>query len=96
MGNVILREILVFVDISVDERQLDSVISSLKQIPNLREVYHVIGNGANIVSLVGASDIEEFREILKDKIMKIKGVKGTITSLSLAKHSPKQIAPVIS
>jgi DNA-binding Lrp family transcriptional regulator len=81
-----LRNILAFVDILIDSKQLDSAIVSLKQLPNLEEVYQVIGGGCNVVSLVSASDIEEFRDILKNKIMKIKGVRETITSLSLANY----------
>lgn len=81
-----MRNILAFVDILIDSKQLDSAIVSLKQLPNLKEVYQVVGGGCNVVSLVSASDIEEFRDILKNKIMKIKGVRETITSLSLANY----------
>jgi DNA-binding Lrp family transcriptional regulator len=34
--------------------------------------------------LVYASDIEELSDILKNRIMKIKGVKSTITSIALS------------
>lgn len=40
----------------------------------------------DIVTLVSASDIEEFRDILKNKIMKIKGVKSTVSSIVLKAH----------
>lgn len=82
--------ILAFVDILVDTKQMESAVASLKQLPNMKEVYQVIGGGCNIVSIVAASDIDEFRDILKNKIMKINGVKETITSLSLATYKTKE------
>lgn len=78
--------IVVFVDLLIDTKQLDSAIAALKELPNLKEVYQVVGIGSNVVSIVAASDIDEFRDILKNKIMKISGVKETITYLSLARH----------
>lgn len=81
-----LSGILAFVDILVDTKHLDSAIAALKQLPNLKEVYQVVGGGCNVVSLVAAADIEEFRDILKNRIQKIKGVKETISSLSLATY----------
>jgi DNA-binding Lrp family transcriptional regulator len=81
-----LRKILAFVDILIDSSYLDSAIFSLKELPNLEEVYQVVGGGCNVVSIVSATDIEEFRDVLMNKIMKIKGVRQTMTSLSLATH----------
>jgi DNA-binding Lrp family transcriptional regulator len=81
-----LGNVLAFVDILIDSKQLESAILSLKQLPNLQELYQVAGGGCNVVSLVSASDIEEFREVLKNKIMKIKGVREITTSLSLASY----------
>jgi DNA-binding Lrp family transcriptional regulator len=84
--------ILAFVDILIDTKQMDSAVASLKQLPNMKEVYQVVGGGCNIVSIVTASDIEEFREVLKNKIMKISGVREIITSLSLANHKNKPLS----
>jgi hypothetical protein len=38
------------------------------------------------VSLVTASCLEEFRDVLQKKIMKIKGVKSTVSSIALKAH----------
>jgi DNA-binding Lrp family transcriptional regulator len=83
--------ILAFVDILVDTKQMERAVASLKELPNAKEVYQVTGNGCNIVSIVAASDIDEFRDILKNQIMKINGVREIITSLSLANH--KRLSP---
>jgi len=65
---------------------MDDVIKSLIQLPNVEELYEVTGE-FDIVSLVSAADIEEFRDFLKNKVMKIKGVKSTVTSIVL--NAPK-------
>ncbi len=64
---------------------MDEVIHALADLPNMEELYEVTGE-FDVVSLVSASDIEEFRDILKNKIMKIKGVKSTVSSIVLHSH----------
>lgn len=64
---------------------MDEVVSALKELPDLEEMYEVTGE-FDIVCLVSADDIEEFREVLKNKIMKIRGVKSTVTSVVLHAH----------
>ena len=78
-------------DIFVESPYMDDVVHSLAQLPNMEELYEVTGE-FDIVSLVSASDIEEFREILKNKIMKIKGVKSTVSSVVLHTHKGPRCA----
>ncbi len=61
---------------------MDNVVLALTKLDNLEELYEVTGE-FDIVTLVSASDIEEFRDILKNRIMKIKGVKSTVSSVVL-------------
>ena len=72
-------------DIFVESMEMDSVVAALSKLPTLEELYEVTGE-FDIVTLVSASDIEEFRDILKNKIMKIKGVKSTVSSVVLYTH----------
>jgi DNA-binding Lrp family transcriptional regulator len=80
-----LSRILAFVDIFVESPEMDEVVASLYKLKNLEELYEVTGE-FDIVALVSAADIEEFRDVLKNKIMKIKGVKSTVTSIVLHTH----------
>ena len=80
-----MSRLLAFVDIFVESAQMDSVIQELQKVPHMEELYEVTGE-FDIVSLVSAQDIEEFRDILKNKIMKIKGVKSTVSSVVLHAH----------
>lgn len=70
---------------------MDDVIKALKELPNLEEMYEVTGE-FDIVTLVSANDIDEFRDVLKNKVMKIQGVKSTVTSVVLQAHKgPRSI-----
>jgi DNA-binding Lrp family transcriptional regulator len=80
-----MPKLLAFVDIFVESPEMDEVLSSLAQLEHLEELYEVTGE-FDIVTLVSAMDIEEFRDILKNKIMKIKGVKSTVSSIVLKAH----------
>jgi len=73
------------VDIFVESAEMDSVVFALSKLETLEELYEVTGE-FDIVTLVSAADIEEFREILKNKILKIKGVKSTVSSVVLHTH----------
>jgi DNA-binding Lrp family transcriptional regulator len=74
------------VDIFVESPLLDDVVTALVKLPNVEELYEVTGE-FDIVTLVSAADIEEFRDFLKNKLLKIKGIKSTVTSIVL--NAPK-------
>ncbi len=80
-----MSRFLASVNIFVEPQEKDNVVISLSKIENLEEVYEVAGE-YDIVSLVSTSCLEEFREVLQRKIMKIKGVKSTITTIILQPH----------
>ena len=89
-----MAKLLAFVDIFVESPEMDNVLASLAQLEHLEELYEVTGE-FDIVTLVSAADIEEFRDILKNRIMKIKGIKSTVSSIVLKAHKgPKCIIEV--
>ena len=77
------------VNIFVDPSQKEQVIDALEKLENIEEIYDVKGE-FDIVSLVSASNIEEFRNVLRKKIMKIKGVQSTLVSVVLKAHKRPQ------
>jgi DNA-binding Lrp family transcriptional regulator len=64
---------------------MDEVVQALGKLPSVEELYEVTGE-FDIVTLVSAADIEEFRDLLKNKILKIHGVKSTVTAIVLHTH----------
>ncbi len=87
-----MSKLLAFVDIFVESSELDNVLEALGKLENLEELYEVTGE-FDIVTLVSASDIEEFRDILKNRIMKIKGIKSTVSSIVLKAHKGPKCEP---
>ena len=61
------------------------MISELSKLQNAKEVYEVAGE-FDIVSLISASTLEEFRDVSQKRVMKIKGVKSTITTVILCRY----------
>ena len=61
---------------------LDDVVKALNAMPSVEELYEVTGE-FDVVALVSTDGIEEFRDLLKNKILKVKGVKSTVTSIVL-------------
>ncbi|MGA3061195.1 MAG: Lrp/AsnC ligand binding domain-containing protein [Candidatus Bathyarchaeia archaeon] len=79
------------VNLFVDPSQKAQVIDALTKVENIEEIYEVKGE-FDIVSIVSASSIEEFRNVLQERINKIKGVKSTITSVVLKAHKHPKAA----
>jgi DNA-binding Lrp family transcriptional regulator len=75
-----MSRLLAFVDIFVESPEMDKVVAALSKLDNLEELYEVTGE-FDIVTVFSTSDIKELGDILKNKVMKIKGVKSTVSSI---------------
>ena len=73
------------VNFFVDPTQKAQVIDSLSKLENIEDIYEVKGE-FDIVSIVSATSLEEFRTILHNNILKIKGVKSTVITVMLKTH----------
>jgi DNA-binding Lrp family transcriptional regulator len=80
---------LASVGIFVEPSEKEQVLTALSQLDSVEEIYEVAGE-YDIVSMVSTSCLEEFRDVLQKKIMKIKGIKSVITTIILApRKGPK-------
>jgi len=77
-----LARLLALVDILVDSPFKTEVVTALSRLPNIEELYEVTGN-SDIVSLVSGTDIDEIRNLLKNDIRKIPGIRNVLTSIVL-------------
>ncbi len=75
-----MPRLLAFIDIFVESPEMDKVVAALSELDNLEELYEVTGE-FDIVTVFSASNIQELGDILKNKVMKIKGVKSTVSSI---------------
>ena len=62
-----MAPLLAFVDIFVESAHMDDVVQALAKLDNIEELYEVTGE-FDIVTLVTADDIEEFRDVLKNRV----------------------------
>jgi len=85
-----LNQFLASVNIFIDRSQKNNVLSELSKLQNAKEVYEVAGE-YDIVSLISASSLEEFRDVLQKRVMKINGVKSTITSVILSRYNETKV-----
>lgn len=92
-----MSKFLASVNIFAETTQIDQVISALEKLDSIEEVYEVAGE-YDIVTMVSATTLEEFRDIMNMHILKIKGVKSTISAIILQPHKGhrcKKKAPTI-
>jgi DNA-binding Lrp family transcriptional regulator len=80
-----LPRLLVFVDIFVEQPEMDRVVAALSKLPQMVHFYEVTGE-FDIVTLISVESIAEFRAVLHDRIMKIKGVRSTVSAVVLKTH----------
>ena len=72
-------------NIFVDSPHMDEVVQALTKLHNVEQLHEVTGE-FDIVCLVSVTNIEDFRDVLKNNIMKIRGVKSTVTSVVLRSY----------
>jgi DNA-binding Lrp family transcriptional regulator len=79
------NEVRVILNLFVDSKELESVIDILVKLPEVTDVYEVTGE-YDVVSLLRTENILAFREILKNRVLKIPGVKSTVSAIVLYTH----------
>ena len=79
------NEVRVILNLFVDSKELEKVIDSLVELPEVTDVYEVTGE-YDIVCLLRTENILAFREVLKNKVLKISGVKSTVSAIVLYTH----------
>jgi DNA-binding Lrp family transcriptional regulator len=84
-GHPLPNEVIVILNLFVESRELEKVTDSLVQLSEVTDVYEVTGE-YDIVCLLRTESILAFREALKNKILKIPGVKSTVSAIVLYTH----------
>ena len=79
------KEVRIFLNLFVESKELENVTTALVKLPEVTDVYEVTGE-YDIVCMLKVENILAFRNILKDKVLKINGVKSTVSSVVLYEH----------
>jgi DNA-binding Lrp family transcriptional regulator len=80
-----MSQIRVILNITIESRDLDEVSRTLAALPEVVDVYEVTGE-SDIVAIVKADDVIGFRNMLKNEILKIDGIKTTVSSVIMYVH----------
>lgn len=79
------KNVKAFVNIFIESKELDSVAEALMKLPEVTDIYEVTGE-YDIVALVTTDTISSFRDFLKNKILKINGIRSTVTAMVIYTH----------
>ncbi len=80
-----MAKMRVILQIYVESKDLDTVSEALSKIPSVSDVYEVTGE-ADIIVTVQAEGVHEFREVLRSEIMKVEGIRSTVSSVVTYVH----------
>lgn len=84
------NEVIVILNLFVESRELETVTDGLVRLSEVTDVYEVTGE-YDIVCLLKTESILAFREVLKNKILRIPGVKSTVSAIVLYTHKRNRI-----
>ncbi len=77
--------VLVILDVNVKSQELERVAQALEKLPQVADLYEVTGE-YDLVAVIETDSIVSFRNLLKDKILSIKGISGTNTLVIIHTH----------
>jgi len=79
------KDVKVLLNLFVESSELEKVIESLLKLSEVPDVFEVTGE-YDIVCITKVESITAFHELLKNRILKINGIKSTVSSVILYEH----------
>jgi DNA-binding Lrp family transcriptional regulator len=77
--------VVVLLNVFVESQELENVSHALEKLPQVTDLYEVTGE-YDLVALISAESIMAWRELLKNKILKIKGIRSTVSAVIIHTH----------
>lgn len=77
--------VIVLLNVFVESEQLESVTRALEKLPQVTDLYEVTGE-YDLVALLKTDSISGFRELLKNRILRIKGIRSTVSAVIIHTH----------
>lgn len=84
--------IVVLLNVFVESQELEAVTRALEKLPQVTDLYEVTGE-YDLVALMRTDSISGFRDLLKNKILRIKGIRSTVSAVIIHTHK-KEGKPV--
>jgi len=77
--------IVVLLNVFVESQELERVTQALAKLPEVTDLYEVTGE-YDLVALIRTGSITDFRELLKNRILRIKGIRSTVSAVIIHSH----------
>jgi DNA-binding Lrp family transcriptional regulator len=77
--------VVVLLNVFIESQELENVAHALEKLPQVTDLYEVTGE-YDLVALISAESIMAWRDLLKNKILKIKGIRSTVSSVIIHTH----------
>ncbi len=77
--------ITVLLNVFVESQELETVTRALEKLPEVTDLYEVTGE-YDLVALMKTDSIGTFRELLKNKILRIKGIRSSVSAVIIHTH----------
>ncbi|MFW9907019.1 MAG: Lrp/AsnC ligand binding domain-containing protein [Candidatus Thorarchaeota archaeon] len=80
-----MTKIRILLNITIESRDLDEIARELAALPFVMDLYEITGE-SDIVLVLEAENVIDFRNMLKNQILCVKGVKTTVSSVVMYVH----------
>jgi DNA-binding Lrp family transcriptional regulator len=87
------KGVVIVLNVFAESKELANVAEQLAKLPEIVDLYEVTGE-YDLVAILTVGSISEFRDILKNKILQIKGLRSTVSSVII--HFHKKDGKIIS
>jgi DNA-binding Lrp family transcriptional regulator len=75
----------VLLNVFVESNELETVTKALEKLPEVTDLYEVTGE-YDLVCFMRTESINSFRDLLKNRILKIKGIRSTVSAVVIHTH----------
>ena len=79
------KDVRVILNLFVESKELENVTENLARLPEVTDVFEVTGE-YDMVVMLKLENMLAFRELLKNQVLKVNGVKSTVSSVVLYTH----------
>lgn len=77
--------IVILLNVFVESHELEAVTKALEKIHEVTDLYEITGE-YDLVALMRTESINSFRDLLKNRILKIKGIRSTVSTVIIHTH----------
>jgi DNA-binding Lrp family transcriptional regulator len=75
----------ILLNVFVESNELERVTKALEKLPEVTDLYEVTGE-YDLVAFMRTDSISDFRNLLKNRILRIKGIRSSVSAVVIHTH----------